>query len=542
MTTTAPVYLAFQGGGARGVSHVGGLAAVEELGLHIDGVAGTSAGALVAALVAAGYSSRDILDAQNRSHILQRIADGKFKDPTQLFTANGWRAIVSLRIWTRRWSKVHSLWSTCSEAWRPLLVSAAIAIPIVLGYFAPGPLLVAIALVAIAARGIFVKIHSGLAPLTDIREAVDQALASALGIPAGNITFAQLQASGKRPLKLIATNVSDQSLALFCYETTPDTPVADAVAASICLPFIFKLWTFQSTVNGVTAMRSYLDGGLMSNLPIWPFDEERALNPHAITIAFGLRPSPRAGERSAHWLPAAVNTVVAGPPEIHFRGVEKLVHVPLESVLDLLDFDAGFAAFSTNIQLAKDMALQQLKHEITEVPVYMRALLDRMREHIRDKPFGFLGIPAPGVCRVALAIQRPTQKLSFSIAYETGHFAPPNSFHLALASIPGSAWHRRFEEEPIMEIFQDESPSFGKVYPDSRWMALVPIQAPADEDGIDPALAVVAIIDSPEPIDSNAMQNARKLNDLAIEIRRFALDFSTQNDLGTSARRAFSWL
>jgi len=93
-----------------------------------------------------------------------------------------------------------------------------------------------------------------------------------------------------------------------------------------------------------------------------------------------------------------------------------------------------------------------------------------------------------------------------------------------------------------MEIFQDESPSFGKVYPDSRWMALVPIQAPADEDGIDPALAVVAIIDSPEPIDSNAMQNARKLNDLAIEIRRFALDFSTQNDLGTSARRAFSWL
>lgn len=54
--------LALSGGGARGVAHIGVLQRIEELGLPFDGVAGTSAGSLVGALTAAGFTGREIED------------------------------------------------------------------------------------------------------------------------------------------------------------------------------------------------------------------------------------------------------------------------------------------------------------------------------------------------------------------------------------------------------------------------------------------------------------------------------------------------
>lgn len=53
----------FEGGGVRGVAHVGALLEAEEgFGWQWQNVAGTSAGAIVAALVAAGYTAREIHD------------------------------------------------------------------------------------------------------------------------------------------------------------------------------------------------------------------------------------------------------------------------------------------------------------------------------------------------------------------------------------------------------------------------------------------------------------------------------------------------
>lgn len=50
----------FKGGGVKGIALVGGLAVAEELGWRWRAVAGTSAGALVAALVAAGYRAQEL--------------------------------------------------------------------------------------------------------------------------------------------------------------------------------------------------------------------------------------------------------------------------------------------------------------------------------------------------------------------------------------------------------------------------------------------------------------------------------------------------
>lgn len=56
------LHVSFSGGEARGYAHVGALQAIEHLGLRIEEVSGTSIGALVAALVAAGYSAAAVAD------------------------------------------------------------------------------------------------------------------------------------------------------------------------------------------------------------------------------------------------------------------------------------------------------------------------------------------------------------------------------------------------------------------------------------------------------------------------------------------------
>ena len=50
------ITLALSGGGVKGFAHIGVLRALEQEGFHIRGIAGTSAGGLVGALYAAGYS------------------------------------------------------------------------------------------------------------------------------------------------------------------------------------------------------------------------------------------------------------------------------------------------------------------------------------------------------------------------------------------------------------------------------------------------------------------------------------------------------
>ena len=52
------VGLVLSGGGAKGVAHIGVLKVLEEAGIPIDYIAGTSMGALVGALYSIGYDAR----------------------------------------------------------------------------------------------------------------------------------------------------------------------------------------------------------------------------------------------------------------------------------------------------------------------------------------------------------------------------------------------------------------------------------------------------------------------------------------------------
>ena len=60
--TKKSIGLVLSGGGIKGVAHIGTLKAIAEKGIKIDHISGTSAGAIVGALYAGGYSWDVILD------------------------------------------------------------------------------------------------------------------------------------------------------------------------------------------------------------------------------------------------------------------------------------------------------------------------------------------------------------------------------------------------------------------------------------------------------------------------------------------------
>ncbi|WP_080960611.1 patatin-like phospholipase family protein [Xanthomonas arboricola] len=368
------VFLVFQGGGAKGIAHIGGLAAWEETqnkadalpesdgGLELAGVAGTSAGAIIASLVAAGYSSKQIFDdGPAPRHLLERVKGGLYKKPSSLFGLFGWRLIKLLRD------------TSYSADRRPRLAKFSISLlPLALlaWWVWPAPSLswVLKIIFLFFIFLLFVFMPRGLASLKRVRDVVDEAIATGPlkgKVPSKNVTFANLQmAKGSFPLKLVATNLTKRTVELFSYEESPDTVIADAVCASICLPIIFPPFKLALIKGGVKQPESeFLDGGLLSNLPLWPFDEEREIWTNTQTIGFSLQPlEAEVAKRKSVYL-SLIDAVVSGPSRIHARSIPGLIMVKLPIKFDMLSFDESFEDYKSAIHEAKTFTLDVLQRE-----------------------------------------------------------------------------------------------------------------------------------------------------------------------------------
>src|SRR5215212_11040122 len=80
-----PVDLVFEGGGIKGIGLVGAYKVLEEHGYQPEIMAGASAGAIVAALVAAGYSADELYD------VMSKLNFNQFKD-------KGWEDRLPFRL------------------------------------------------------------------------------------------------------------------------------------------------------------------------------------------------------------------------------------------------------------------------------------------------------------------------------------------------------------------------------------------------------------------------------------------------------------
>lgn len=79
------VGIALSGGGARGVAHLGVLKALKELGVSVDYISGTSAGSIVAAFYAYGFTSEETMRIVAKTNLFQIV-----------WPAFSWKGIFSM--------------------------------------------------------------------------------------------------------------------------------------------------------------------------------------------------------------------------------------------------------------------------------------------------------------------------------------------------------------------------------------------------------------------------------------------------------------
>ena len=81
---TPKVGLVLSGGGAKGLAHIGALKVIEEAGIKIDYIGGTSMGAIIGGLYASGYTANQ-LDSIFRNNDLSQLIQDNFPRSSKSF-------------------------------------------------------------------------------------------------------------------------------------------------------------------------------------------------------------------------------------------------------------------------------------------------------------------------------------------------------------------------------------------------------------------------------------------------------------------------
>lgn len=346
-----PIFAIFEGGGAKGVAHVGALKAIEQNGLDIVGVAGTSAGALLAAMTAIGFEADDIMSGNDPA---ANIIVKNGETPTSILGDKEWKRFRYL-LKRGKFSLIFTgLFGVIIGALiSPRIMATILGISENLGHFSTKKIEQFVNRV-IRERLSKIKSEAGLD-----WEISDQ------------ITFGELGRGWPTviPLKIIATDVDNGTLEIFDAFSTPDVVVSQAVAASIAIPLVFKPAKIPSFRSGCFA-----DGGLVSNLPIWGFVEEKLgyerehyEDPPVPIVGFSLS-APDTREHGAYsptslfpYIRHIINAALQGSQGTANRFLEDEVIIPLESPLDMLAFDADWEMFRRSREAGRVSANNHLR-------------------------------------------------------------------------------------------------------------------------------------------------------------------------------------
>jgi NTE family protein len=251
--------LVLSGGGVKGIGLAGAVVALMEAGYGIPRVSGTSAGSIVGAIVAAGY---DQLTPEQVEQLTMTLPYPKFLDPTPL------TGIPLLG----------PAWGVLSET------------GIYKGDFAHEWIRSELKNLGVSTFGDLAFDDQNLPPEQRYR----------LVVTASDVTTGQLVRLPWDYQRLYGLDPDEQE-------------VADAVRASMSIPFFFKTAKLTSTA-GLTS--TLVDGGLLSNFPLDTFDRRDGKLPRWPT--FGVTLLPNLPEGNDKVIPALgpVNWLLGGPPLI----------------------------------------------------------------------------------------------------------------------------------------------------------------------------------------------------------------------------------
>lgn len=246
--------LVFQGGSVKGVAYIGALEALRASGIDlrkIKGVAGTSAGAITAGLLALGCTIEQVRG------FMQQLDFKSFMDDKP--------GGISTR------GKV--LRSVGKQARGKGFFSSSVPVQPVKK--------------VIKSR---IQKDGGNFEGEYFRNWIDNIIKEQVSVLTGgvhngeNLTFSELHAltinypdAGFCDLKLVGANTSAKVKETYSYETHPDTIISDAIRISMSIPGFFKSHQIYNKVDGVRCRMVSpdvrVDGGIYDNYPIDCFDD-----------------------------------------------------------------------------------------------------------------------------------------------------------------------------------------------------------------------------------------------------------------------------
>jgi len=209
------------------------------------------------------------------------------------------------------------------------------------------------------------------------------------------VTFRMMRNAECRPLAIAATNINRSAVKLFSSDATPEELVARAVAASAAVPFLFR----PVLVIDGREEQFLFDGGVTSNLPAWPYDVPRELNPDLYTLAIEI-PGRHFTFDSMRWrisnwlfqpfrqLRALINATIFGARVLETRRT-RAIAVQLDTAVDLLHFDMSTETAISEMESARRCFRSSLNLRIARRQLYAsicQRICATVREHLRESP------------------------------------------------------------------------------------------------------------------------------------------------------------
>jgi predicted acylesterase/phospholipase RssA len=270
----------FEGGGCRAVGYAGALIEAESRGVGFAGVAGTSAGSIVAALIGAGASSNELLRMVQELDFLKLLRPPEETDENEFSIAV--RSCMSM---AKRFGGEE-------------------------GKFLANALK-----------------FGGLYSSKGLEEWVSEKLNEILGDGKGRVKFSGLPI----PTTIVAADVLSSGHKIWSTDETPNDEVAFAVRCSCSIPGYFQ------PVHG-----RYVDGGILSNLPAFVFAESLRKPLASRILAFTLVAQSEAEQQksSKAFFTALANTIVDGAAALQGRLVHPVHYIRISTGdLRATDFD-----------------------------------------------------------------------------------------------------------------------------------------------------------------------------------------------------------
>ena len=236
--------LVFHGGGMRAFAYHGALAVLDEHGIlhQIERVAGTSAGAMTAALVSFRLCAKETV-ALFRSIDYSKIPEMNDSVDSPPGRGGG----PGFLPWSSR--------RTERDFTTPQPIGASLE-------------RIAVGLNALNRIVRKYGMHCTCYPYAWMTETIASQCRGD-----GRATFADFRRFGFRDLSVVTTNISTHKAVIFSADTTPDVAVVDALLMSQSIPLFFEAPRFDGKRLG--SGDYYGDGGMLNNYPIHLFDEPK---------------------------------------------------------------------------------------------------------------------------------------------------------------------------------------------------------------------------------------------------------------------------